>query len=139
MTPVRCNNTPIGCCWKVKKCWKGELKWVGVDMELYLEKTMNMFCKEGKWRDNCIRQVRQIFHLIMQGGCNLQPHGHLFSKTKEWWLQLVFLINNTQQTKRKNCQLKRNTNSFTQKKRQITHLDVQPNTLTQWILHFWGK
>ena len=48
-------------------------------------------------------------------------------------------IINKPHTKRENCQTKRHTNSLTQKKRQITHLDVQSNALTQRTTHFGGK
>ena len=49
-----------------------------------------------------------------------------------------FSIINKPHTKRENCQPRRHKNSLA-KKRQITHLDVQSTTLTQWITHFEGK
>ena len=68
-------------------------------MVLFLEESRNKFCKEEKWRGNYNRQMRQIAHLKMWGGCNLQPHWLLFPKTREWWIHLVFSINHTTKVK----------------------------------------
>jgi len=68
-------------------------------MVLFLEESRNKFCKEEKWRGNYNRQMRQIAHLKMWGGCNLQPHWLLFPKTRDWWIHLVFSINHTPKAK----------------------------------------
>ena len=61
----------------------------------------------------------------------LQPSTSLTSLLKNKGVMDSLSIINKIHTKGEKWQTKRHTNSLTQKKRQITHLNVQSNTLTQ--------